>query len=367
MKIRKALLTAHLIAGLVSAVFLIISGVTGSVMVFEEPLDRALNAKLSYVNPENHRLSLNELKTRLETAHPGYRLALITMQDVNNLSWPASLVNTEQKQQMDIAVNPYNGQIIGSLDQSNSLIGEVHQFHIRLLAGKAGQTVMFIAAILLLLLAISGLILWWPRKIFKINLRSSGKRFTFDLHNAVGIYSSLFLLVFSITAIVIHFDNELADWIDHISGTTAKTPERPEPPKPDALQMSPDQLVAIAEQAVPGAHVRTIQLPGDPKRSAVFAMRFPEDLTPGGRTRVMLDSYTGKVLFVQDSRMGPLGFRMIKVWNRAIHTGDVLGWPSKLLVSFFSLMLPVMAITGPLIWWGRRKKESQPKTVGQMA
>jgi uncharacterized iron-regulated membrane protein len=44
----------------------------------------------------------------------------------------------------------------------------------------------------LLFLAITGLILWWPRKVFTVRWSGRGTRLNFDLHNALGIYMSIF-------------------------------------------------------------------------------------------------------------------------------------------------------------------------------
>ena len=254
------------------------------------------------------------------------------------------------------------------MDTSNDLVNYIHQFHLRLLAGKTGETIVGWTAPFLLLLAITGLILWWPRKIFKISLSANRKRITFDLHNALGIYSSVFLMIFAITGIIIHWDNDLTNWINKVAHVPAnQQPARPQAHAPDAVPLNPDQLVAIAEHTEPGARVGLISLPDNPQSPVNLSMKFPEDVTPGGRTRVALDQYTGKVLSATDSRTGPLGFRMVKVWNRAVHTGDIYGWPTKILASFFSLMLPVMAITGPLIWWNRRRKKNTAPPIAAAA
>ena len=84
-------------------------------------------------------------------------------------------------------------------------------------------------------------------------------------------------------------------------------------------------------------------------------MKFPEDRTPAGRSRLRIDAYTGKVLQLQSSRDMPMPVKYARMWNREIHTGDIFNLPSRILAAFFSLMLPILAITGPLIWWNRRK------------
>jgi uncharacterized iron-regulated membrane protein len=40
--------------------------------------------------------------------------------------------------------------------------------------------------------------------------------------------------------------------------------------------------------------------------------------------------------------------------NRAIHTGDILGVPSKILMSLASLAAVAQVITGLTMWWKRK-------------
>jgi hypothetical protein len=61
-----------------------------------------------------------------------------------------------------VAFNPFKGAILDE-SQRNSFTAEVHQFHLRLLAGRVGGNIVTAAAVLLLVQAITGLVLWWPR------------------------------------------------------------------------------------------------------------------------------------------------------------------------------------------------------------
>jgi uncharacterized iron-regulated membrane protein len=108
----------------------------------------------------------------------------------------------------------------------------------------------------------------------------------------------------------------------------------------------------MARVAMPGAAAIAVSAP-NPKAAYRVAMRFPEDLTPGGRTRVYVDPYTGAVLEAESSRTTAAGTRIINV-NRAIHTGDILGVPSKILMSLASLAAVAQVITGLTMWWKRK-------------
>jgi uncharacterized iron-regulated membrane protein len=52
----------------------------------------------------------------------------------------------------------------------------------------------------------------------------------------------------------------------------------------------------------------------------------------------------------------PVGISDGELWNREIHTGDIGGLGTRILVCAVSLTLSVMAITGPFIWWNRRRQ-----------
>ncbi len=344
MSVRGALRKLHLWAGLTAALLLLLLGVTGSVMVFEEEIDDALNARLAWVQPAGKRLSLVEMKAALEKANPGATVTSIGIPASEAHSWSAFLRGGK-----GVSFNPYTGAVLGAAADRNNFTGNLHQFHLRLLAGPTGKAIVGFAGPFLLFLSITGLILWWPRKILTL-----GRRFNFDLHNTVGVYSWIFLMIFAFTAIIIHWESEAsaaANWL-------ANSPEAPpfpqrQPAPPGAARLTPDQLLDIAQTTAPGARATMIQLEGNPIR---IPMKYPEDRTPAGRTNIFLNAYTGEVVFHLNARTGPLGFRMVKLWNREIHTGDIFGWPTRILASLASLALPVMAITGPLIWWSRRRK-----------
>jgi len=122
----------------------------------------------------------------------------------------------------------------------------------------------------------------------------------------------------------------------------------------------------IALAALPGTQALSISVPGGPKGSYLVSLHYPEDLTPGGRSWANVDQFGGKVVGFQDSRTVAMGTRAI-IFNRATHTGDLFGYPTKILVSLSSLMLVIQAITGYYMWWKklrlRQKREETVKTA----
>jgi uncharacterized iron-regulated membrane protein len=97
-------------------------------------------------------------------------------------------------------------------------------------------------------------------------------------------------------------------------------------------------------------------------------LKYPEDGTPLGRSFVLVNAYSGAVLYTRNARTVGLPTRFFREWNREVHTGDILGWPTRILACLISLMLPVLAVTGPLFWWLRPRApppSKRPRKVGR--
>src|SRR5579883_2041097 len=74
--VRKVLFNLHLYAGLAAAVFILIFGITGSVMAFEPEIDHLLHPHLSYVKPRGRARSLAELSAVIAQRYPGERISI---------------------------------------------------------------------------------------------------------------------------------------------------------------------------------------------------------------------------------------------------------------------------------------------------
>lgn len=358
MQWRRQLTTLHLCVGLVAAPFLIVLGVTGAIMVFETQLDDMLNSKLTRVEPAGQPLSIADMARRVSP--PGARLLGVSVPPDDRHSYGLVFAGPKRGGGPTVLfVDQYTGRALGNGAQGNDLMAKIHSLHLRLLAGRKGQNVVIAAGIALLFLSISGLVLWWPGKILRVNWAASRPRFVLDLHKALGAYSWIFLMTFSLTAIVIHWDDGAERLFARITGGGRGAPQ----PKPAATcgtqpALSADSLLAVARGAVPGAQPTTLLMPMGKSSGARVLMKYPEDRSPAGRTVLIVEACTGRVQYLQTSRTAPAAYRMARLWNREIHTGDIFGWPTRILAALMSLTLPLMALTGPLIWWTRRRARS---------
>ncbi|HKF22185.1 MAG TPA: PepSY-associated TM helix domain-containing protein [Candidatus Angelobacter sp.] len=371
MDARKLILVLHRWIGLVAALTLLVLGLSAALLVFERPVHRLLNSSLVKVAPLCPRLPLKEIARRLEVAYPQYHVAgwelpqrpdeaISVALELNKGAKPAAPSDgdgdDDENEGLELAVNPYTGEILGDLGRANDLMVYVHRFHTHFLSGDVGSAIVGWSAVCLLVLNLTGLILWWRRKIGRFRWSSTGALFHFQVHQAIGIYAWIFLMVLSVTGIALHWEGAAGRLADRLTGSPPRAEMLPaDPVQEGAVPLDSDQLVSIAETSAPGARVTVMQMATKPQQPVRMIMKYPEDHTPAGRTQVFVDGYSGKVRMLADARSAPLGFKLMRLWNRQYHTGDIFGWPTQMLALIFSLALVAMAITGPMIWYKRKR------------
>jgi uncharacterized iron-regulated membrane protein len=210
------------------------------------------------------------------------------------------------------------------------------------------------AGLFVVLLTASGLYLWWPVKRVAIDTAAGGRRVWFDVHNAVGVVSFAFLFVLALTGSIIGFERVTTPLIYHATRSHPSPGTVPISVVRGARVISPDEAVAIAARTLPGAAPISVNVTTG-KAPYRVALRFPEDLTPGGRSRVFVNPYSGEVLQAESSRTTGAGTRAV-ILNRAVHTGDIFGMPTKILMSLASLAAAAQTVSGTLMWWKRPRR-----------
>jgi len=342
---KRAFLLAHRLIGLCAGLFLIALGLTGAVIAFENDWNRMLNPEILRVASRGQPLSWETIRRGVEAQEPEWRVQRIYMPAAESDSTYVRLVSRASAVTREIYVDQYSDRILGWKELANQLIWKIHELHISLGAGAAGSQLVCGASIALLLLAASGLYLWWPRRIFRFRAAPKFSRTNYDLHRTLGFWSSVAMALFAITGINLHLQTG--------GGLFAMMDAKSTPVDLPGHGVTADALLQSAAEALPGARLMRISFWGG-KRATLVQMRFPEDKTPAGRSAVTLDPESGRVLTVVSSRTAPLLYTALVEWNREIHTGMMLGRPSQAMVSVPSLLLSVLALTGAWIWINRK-------------
>lgn len=357
---RRVILRLHLIVALAGSAFIAMMGLTGSIMAFEPQLSRLQHWRLAHVTPHGIPLTLETIGDAVRKTSPGGDIYGYVLADRRNVSY--QVIIGEQL----VYVDQYSGRVLGRINGGIDFLGFVHQLHLRLAllnkGREVGQMTVRWSALAALFLLISGVYLWWPRKRLGIGGSARTAKFWFDLHNSFGIVSLVFVLLLILTGLVISFEAQTTPLLYRMSHSQPpRWPRLQVAPLPGQNPITPDHALGIARATLPEATPFFIAVPHGNQVYQIF-LRYPEDRTPGGRTRVAIDPYSGSVLSVIDSRRAPAGYRIV-ILNRALHTGDVLGLPSKVVVSLASLMMPFQLLTGLVMWTKRRRAESKADAV----
>lgn len=347
---KNLLLMLHLYVGLAAAFFLICVSLSGAIIAFEPELNHPVHRQLTDVTPTGQRLNWDEFRARVEQQTPGWKLIRFYFSEQPDRSTYVRLRNVATHKIRHVYVDQYTGKVLGSTEDGSNWILKVHDLHVNFLSGKVGNQVVMWSTVCLLILSLSGIILWWPRKVVRFHRGSSLPRFNRDLHMSVGFWSSLAMFGFAVTGLGLHYQTgKLLDLLN-TPGSAKAMPGH---------GTSIEGMLATAREALPGAEIPRLLLP-EKKGDPVFLyMRFPEDKTPAGRSFVTIDPKSGAVLSFGSSRTAPLMQTALVQWTREIHTGTLFGLPTKVLVVCFALLLTVLAITGPLMWLNKLRASAR--------
>jgi uncharacterized iron-regulated membrane protein len=350
--VRKLILSVHLLMALIGGVFILVLGLTGSVLVFEPELDRLFHPQLSYVKPSGSILSLREIGEAVAKQFGGEPIVAYLPSESPSLSFEVILPRGI------VCVNQYTGEVLGTRMRGQSVFGLARNLHVRLASGDAGRIVMRWSGVAMLVSLISGLYLWWPGRRVGIGGGWRSVRFWFDLHNSIGILSLAPLLVLAVTGTVLGFNNLAAALLDKVGaspggGQSVARQLVPIAPATIAEVITADQAVAIARAELPGAIAYRVQMP---HYGGVYRVNldYPGDRVAGGRNLVAIDPFNGRVIFSTRSSDLSSSERILAT-NEAIHTGEVFGTPSRIVAWFACVVVPVQLISGLLLWLRRKR------------
>jgi uncharacterized iron-regulated membrane protein len=250
-----------------------------------------------------------------------------------------------------VSVNQYTGEVLGLRTRGQTVLGFIRALHVRLATGDIGRNILRWSALAMLISLASGLYLWWPRKRIRIRGPWWSRLFWSDLHNSFGIFSLLPLLLLTATGIVIGFENEASSLLDKMHGAnqvlSSQTPPRSEPSQASP-ELTPDQAIAIARAQLPGALPYRLQMPRY-GGLYVVSLAYSDNRIAAERNSISIDPRDGRIVALnQSASLTPR--ERVMATNEAIHTGNIFGMPTRIIAALASILLPLQAVSGLLIW-----------------
>jgi len=341
---RNWILNLHLYGALIGGLFIIVLGVTGSILAFQEDLDHLLNPALFKIAPQDQTLPLSAIQESLHKKYPDKVFWRYWLPQAPDKPYVAQFRATQ------VFINSHTGEIIGTRNTPTPL-DNIRSLHTSFWLGQTGRYLVSTATFLSIFLIITGIYLWWP-----IRNTGTSRGLSFYLHYALGIYFSLFLLALSVTGLVLIFEGSIGPWIFQVTQSTRNPYDVPSTVVPGVVPITATQALQIATTALPEAIPLTVSIPSGPKASYRITIKSGKAIDYGDGW-ILIDQYSGKVLTTQDSDTMSTGARIMS-GNGALHTGRIFGLPSQVLMSLTSLVLALQTITGYCLWWKKLRRKS---------
>lgn len=192
---------------------------TGAIMVFEKELQQMSNPSRYYANEvKGEPMPLSQLLPTVKKQLPDtMNISSVTIPWQANYNYTMGI---EGGQRVTAMVDPFSGEVREIVDgnSQSTFFPTVRKLHRWLLVDTErgefswGKFLTGISTLAFVFITITGIIIWMPKNIhslknrLSVKLKKGGFRFWYDTHMAGGIYTAVFLLVFSITGLTWSFN-----------------------------------------------------------------------------------------------------------------------------------------------------------------
>jgi uncharacterized iron-regulated membrane protein len=415
---RKTISLIHRYVGLVLTLFLIVVGLTGSVLAFLHPLDRWLNDDLMLASPASAApgttpldpVALRERAAALVDPRGFVPVVILNREPDENAAFyvQARIDPKTGKEFMlpynELYIDPVRGTLVGTRLNGEvgvgrrAILGFLYRLHYSLAlpesTGRAGSLIMGIVALLWTIDCFVGFYLtlparaarkarasatdapartmaagrgWWQRwkPAWLIKWSGGAYRINFDIHRAFGLWTWAMLFVFAWSSVAFNL-NEV--YLPVMKTLTAVRTEPPEQPKRTQPLFAPalDWTAALARgRALTADLARRQGLRIDREDAlsldtehGLYALgsHAASDWGRWGSTGVSFDADTGALRDESYLAQERAG-DTIGRWLFMLHMAAVGGLAMQIFVCAMGLAIMALCVTGVVVWLKKRKAE----------
>ncbi|MCY2687524.1 PepSY-associated TM helix domain-containing protein [Salinimicrobium sp. TH3] len=370
----------HLWLGLFSGIIVFIVSITGCFYAFQQEIKDAMEPwrfvearDAAFVPPS---VLLNTAKAHMPEKEP-------TGLTYSNKEGAAAVgYHTFENGKEGFSVvfmNPYSGEFLKKMQTEGT--DEFDFFHFIIDGHRAlwlpyeiGRPIVGIATLIFLVMLISGLIMWWPKKwnksgykkSFSIKWNGKFKRVNYDLHNVLGFYTLIFAFIIAVTGLVWSF-KWFEDSLYYVT-SAGETKAAHEHPHSDLSQagLVDNETIPVLDRAFYKVIAQEPNAQGfymtpvlkDPD-DAIEVIAYQDFGSWYNRNEYFFDQYNLKRYRTDDDVYVDASFAdQLSLLNYDIHVGAVWGLPGKILAFLVSLVSASLPITGFLVWWNKKKKKN---------
>ncbi len=373
---KKALLFVHRWLGFISGLVVFIVSITGCIFCFQDELQDAIHSYRKVEVSNAPVLKPSELRVEGLKYLPKGKFAGM----IYNGPGRAAIVGvTDSAGYHNLYTNPYTGKLLGDdLLQKNFFI-IVEYIHLYLLLpAHIGKVVVGIAVLVFVVLMVTGIILWWPKRktdrkrSFTIKWNGRWRRINYDLHNVLGFYATGIAIILAVTGLSMSFE-----WVEkgiYNAGNIGQKIQHADEKKlfkSDSVHKAVnlnapaiDVAYATIREKSPGAEMILFYggaAPGD----ALYGGAYPTELHYAYNDAYQFDQYSGKLLQYLPDNQKSLGLKLENM-NYDIHVGQIAGLTGKIIAFLASLISASLPVTGLIIYLGKRKKKPKFKKIREI-
>lgn len=367
---RKLSRRLHLWLGVSLGALLVVFALTGSALVFYNELDTGLHPRLSAAEPVseiNWDMALASLHQTYPDKPGPWRLEVTPEQRFI----PVRYYNPPEKQGQGFAplmawLEAGSGEVLRQSYWGDYLVTWLFNLHFQLLSGDTGQLVVGYFGLLSLLVLLSGLLAWWPRKgqwirALQTRRRASKMGILYDVHKLTGLIFIAPLMVLLSTGAMLGLPAQTKALLQSVSGpdSTAPAPVVSAPVGP--VQVSLSQAVEVARQALPGAQLAWIHTPAKDGQPGYYRFRFQVAGDPSRRfphSQVFVSTRTPSIIQVSDYREQNTTATVLN-WLHSLHAGSALGVTGRVLWVLAGIACALLFVLGCYRWHLRRNGGQQ--------
>jgi uncharacterized iron-regulated membrane protein len=383
MTIRRLIFWTHLCTGLVTGLVIAFLAITGCILAFQPQVINwaERDAYISTPQPAPCVAPSTLLKNATSYEHRS-PVSLTFYSDphrpVEIAFGPSSLV----------LVNGCDGHLIGNgAGKLRGFFLSVRELHraVTLNGVRHENLRQFknVCVLAFLFLIVSGLILWFPRKVNWRHLRPSiffrnslrGRARDWNWHNVFGFWMSLPLAAITLTGVIMAYS-----WANALLFRAAGSapPERMEmapkqqkPLFPDKFQLF-DEAIEKAKTHDPQWKKLLLRLPAEKDPNLSFTLDEGEGNKPQQRAQLVVARKDGRIIRWEPFSSNTRG-RQWRLYARFLHTGEIFGWIGQAVafIAAFSAIVLVwtgfsLALRRGISWKRRKSKHGEMRTEQQI-
>lgn len=355
--LKRTLYQIHKWAGLLAAAIFLCQATTGLMLAFKWEI-RALDKGAFAASDADAPLPLDSIVMAATGAlSEGDSLNRIEAPHKDGFAYLARI--TRHNGALGFAtIDPTTGTIIRNGGLAEFPIETALFLHDNLLLDGPGRIIIAVQGLLVLAMAATGLILWWPMKGrffklgFKIAWRAPYPRFIFDLHRVPGALASAIVAFMAITGIFIALRAQVAAALPGSGELIQRTLEA-------KTDLSIEDAVALAESQIPQSRLKDVRFSDPDFEKLRIVLRAPPNSNPRAVHQVWIDRSNSSEITIYDAAKRSSEDVFLD-WMIPLHTGEFASLPGRLLFTLAGFGFLVMTVTGLLLWW-KRHQMRRPK------